>query len=66
MNQMSIKELPLIRIYEYDGHLWSIDNRRLWIMRECVVHFITKGHIRKNIVRVDLWKFNQHFFSLHG
>ena len=31
---MSVEELPAIRIYEYGGHLWSIDNLRLWIMRE--------------------------------
>ncbi len=26
---MPITELPPIRIYDYGGHLWSIDNRRL-------------------------------------
>jgi hypothetical protein len=54
---ISIKELPAIRIYEYDGHLWSIDNRRLWIMRESGTFYFegpyTKGHSVSRFIELE-------------
>jgi hypothetical protein len=62
---ISIKELPAIRIYEYDGHLWSIDNRRLWIMRESGTFYFegpyTKGHSVSRFM-----EFEGKHSSLHG
>jgi hypothetical protein len=31
---MALSRLPPIRVFEHEGHLWSIDNRRLWVMRQ--------------------------------
>ena len=62
---MPIKELPSIRIYEYGGHLWSIDNRRLWIMHECGAFYYegpyTKGHSKSRFM-----EFKSKYSSLHG
>ncbi|CAM6113953.1 unnamed protein product [Calypogeia fissa] len=30
---MSADEFPTIRVISYNGYLWSIDNRRLWVFR---------------------------------
>ena len=62
---MSINELPAIRIYEYGGHLWSIDNRRLWIMRESgIFHYegpYTEEHSASRFI-----EFTSKYASLHG
>jgi len=35
------QDLPLLRVYRsVDGRLWSLDNRRLYVMRECKVRSI--------------------------
>jgi len=31
---MALSRLPPIRVFEYEGNLWSVDNRRLWVMRQ--------------------------------
>ncbi|CAF1492960.1 unnamed protein product [Adineta steineri] len=31
---MLVTELPPIRVFKADGQLWSVDNRRLWIMKQ--------------------------------
>ena len=62
---MSVEELPAIRIYEYGGHLWSIDNRRLWIMREsgkyCYEGPYTKEHSVSRFM-----EFEYKYSCLHG
>lgn len=30
---MRVTELPPIRVFKADGQLWSVDNRRLWVMK---------------------------------
>lgn len=32
-NEMTPAQFPRIRVILYEGHLWSIDNRRLWVFR---------------------------------
>ncbi|CAF3904956.1 unnamed protein product [Adineta steineri] len=39
-NLMNLYRLTPIRIFEYEGQLWSVDNRRLWVM-----HQINNWHI---------------------
>jgi hypothetical protein len=31
---MALSRLPPIRVFAHEGHLWSVDNRRLWVMRQ--------------------------------
>jgi hypothetical protein len=31
---MALSRLPPIRVFEHEGYLWSVDNRRLWVMRQ--------------------------------
>ncbi|CAF3291115.1 unnamed protein product [Rotaria socialis] len=33
-NFMDLSRLPPIRVFRHEGHLWSVDNRRLWVMRQ--------------------------------
>ena len=62
---MSIRELPPIRVYEYGGHLWSIDNRRLWIMRECGT-FYYEGPYTKEHSASRFMELQSKYSSLHG
>jgi hypothetical protein len=60
-----IEELPPIRIYEYGGHLWSIDNRRLWIMHE-YGSFYYEGPYTKDHSESRFMEFESKYSSLHG
>jgi hypothetical protein len=62
---ISLTELPPIRIYEYDKHLWSIDNRRLWIMRESR-KFYYEGPYTKEHSDTRFMEFQSKYSSLHG
>jgi hypothetical protein len=64
-NLMSFKELPPIRIYEYGGHLWSIDNRRLWIMRESCKFYYEGPYTKEHSVS-RFKEFKSKYSSLHG
>ncbi len=37
---MALSRLPPIRVFEHEGNFWSVDNRRLWVMRQ-----MNKWHI---------------------
>lgn len=62
---ISIKELPPIRIYEYNGHLWSIDNRRLWIMCESGRFYYEGPYVKEHSV-TRFMEFESKYSSLHG
>jgi hypothetical protein len=62
---MSIKELPGIRIYEDGNDLWSIDNRRLWIMRESG-NFYYEGPYTEKHSKTRFMEFTSKHSSLHG
>jgi len=62
---MSLRELPPIRIYEYGRHLWSIDNRRLWIMRESRKFYYEGPYTKEHSVSRFI-EFESKYSSLHG
>ncbi|CAF1964636.1 unnamed protein product [Rotaria magnacalcarata] len=57
--------LPPIRIYEHDNHLWSIDNRRLWLMKERGM-FKYEGPYTKEHSASRFIEFETKYASLRG
>lgn len=39
-NELSPAEFPRLKVVEYDGLLWSLDNRRLFVFRNALVQRI--------------------------
>ncbi|CAF3948011.1 unnamed protein product [Rotaria sp. Silwood1] len=62
---MPIEELPPIRVYEHYNKLWSIDNRRLWIMREAG-KFYYEGPYTQRHSMSRFMEFADKYKSLHG
>ncbi|CAM2728863.1 unnamed protein product [Rotaria socialis] len=57
--------LPPIRIYGHDNHLWSIDNRRLWLMKERGM-FKYEGPYTKEHSTSRFIEFETKYASLRG